>query len=344
MFELSASSADNSNIYNISGPVAHLVEHLACTEEVAGSSPVGSIYNKNMGIDTSSIEDEIRSTDWLPKGIDLKDYVEWKWDSAGEENIGLKERIGKPRIEYNIFFDSFLERIRKFKENNPEKLKFFEAGSGHGNDFRVARDLFLKEGIDVDSLGVEYSEKEIRAGLEFYKDRDKEDEAQREIYKSLAQGDLRDLKNIKFLNSETGEFDRVEEIEDGTFGVIYFEAIMHAFGMGEGSYKEKKANALKMLKELYRIAQPGAMFFGRASIFGPDDQGKILSREEQINFLRENEEWRFFPHDIEEFKQMLEEVGFEEVEMDRLIRDSKKRATRRNINRIFFCCIKPESK
>jgi len=81
------------------------------------------------------------------------------------------------------------------------------------------------------------------------------------------------------------------------------------------------------------------MFFGRASIFGPDDQGKILSREEQINFLRENEEWRFFPHDIEEFKQMLEEV-----EMDRLIRDSKKRATRRNINRISFCCIKPESK
>lgn len=300
-----------------------------------------------MGIDRESpqMESEEKPADWLPKGIDLESYVEWKWDSVGEKNIGLKKRIGQPRIEHNPFFDYFLERIKKFKDNNPEKLKFFEAGSGHGNDYRVVKDLLMEEGLNVDTLGVEYSQKEIRDGLEFYQDRDGDKETHRDIAELMAQGDLRDLRNIKFLNPKTGEFDRVEEIEDGTYGVIYFEAIMHAFGMGEGSYKEKKANAMKMLKELNRIAQDGAMFFGRASVFGPDDQGKVLSEEEQMDFLRENNEWRFFPHDMEEFKKMLKEAGFEVVKMDRLIRDSKKeKATRRNVNRISFYCVKPENK
>ena len=120
---------------------------------------------------------------------------------------------------------------------------------------------------------------------------------------------------------------------------------MHAFGMGLGSYKEKKANAMKMLKELNRIAKPGAMFFGRGTVWGPDDQGnEIISKEDQFKNLREWNEWRFIPGNEQEFIKMLEEAGFEIDNMEIMIRKNEKRPRRKNWPRVAFMCKKPENK
>ena len=235
--------------------------------------------------------------DWLPDGTDAEHYLK-----EDKEWLGLDRRIGQPRILKNVYFQEVFDWIQKQYEHNPDGFSCFEAGCGHGNDLRA-----FKKKLDGKGrfLGVDISKAEIMHGMEYYHQQQQENtEESRELF---AQGDLRDLSHINIWDKKKGDFSKQTEIKDGEFDVVYMEAVIHGLGYGKKTYQEKKESAQQMLSELYRICKDGGKFFGRASVFGPD-----ISKEQQFEFVRKTNEWRFIP-EAQELEEMLKQTGFKNI-------------------------------
>lgn len=244
-------------------------------------------------------KDNSKSYDWLPDGRDTVAYLK-----EDEEWPKLERRLGKPRILDNFYFPEVMAWIKK-NFSNYDNFSYFEAGCGNGNDLRAIRKELGGRGH---FLGVDMSRAEIKSGLKYYQEQENEDiDEARELF---AQGNLRDLKDIKFYNGETNDYDRIGAINDGEFSVIYINAVLQGLGYGEKTYREKKAAAQEMLNELARICQPDGKFFGKISVFAPD-----IAKEQQFELFRQTSNWRFMP-DAEEFKKMLQNAGFSHIKMN----------------------------
>lgn len=234
-----------------------------------------------------------KPADWLPDGVDCDDYV-----NKDKEWRNLVHRLGMPRVLDNVYFPEVAEQVANKFENKPEDFSYFEAGCGHGNDFRAFKKAMEEKiGAGGRYLGVDMSQAEIIHGLDFYKDQEDSEKAKNEF----GQGNLRDLKNLKNLDGKP------LEIKDGEFDVAYFEAVLHGLGHGEDSYEKKKAAAQEMLNEIYRILKKDGQLFCRANVF--DGQ---IPKEEQFEHLRSTNQWRFWP-DADEFIAMLEQAGFRDI-------------------------------
>ncbi|MDZ7798248.1 MAG: class I SAM-dependent methyltransferase [Patescibacteria group bacterium] len=230
--------------------------------------------------------------DWLPGGTEqeqyLKEHKEWR---------GLEKRLGQPRILNNVYFPEILAWIQEEFKDNPDAFSYFEAGCGHGNDFRTIRKELKARGR---YLGVDMSKAEIIHGMKFYKDAE-------EARKLFAQGDLRNLRHVNIWDRGKRDFSQPVEIKDGEFDLIYMEAVLHGLGYSKKTFQEKKESAQQMLNELYRICKAGGKFFGRASIFG-----STITKEKQFELLRKTNNWRFIP-EAEEFKEILKKAGFTNI-------------------------------
>jgi len=58
---------------------------------------------------------------------------------------------------------------------------------------------------------------------------------------------------------------------------------------------------------MFRISKNGGKFFGRANTFSSK-----LTKQQQIDILREYNEWRFIP-DEDEFISMFKQAGFSNI-------------------------------
>ena len=72
--------------------------------------------------------------DWLPDGLDEKDYLK-----KDKEWPSLEKRLGNPRILQHIYLPEVLAWVQKEFKDNPDDFSYFEAGCGHGNDLRAIR-------------------------------------------------------------------------------------------------------------------------------------------------------------------------------------------------------------
>jgi len=280
----------------------------------------------------TTTERETKLDDSLPSGEDQKNYL-----NQTREWERLDNRLGEPRVEeHNIYLKEIIAWVAEKYKNNPEGFAFFEAGCGHGNDFRVLKKK-LQEIIGEQGrfLGVDFSEAEIERGLEFY--HEKKQENTTEARNSFAQGDLRNLKEVKTFNPETNDFSKSEKLADNSFDLIYMEAVLHGLGHGEGTYEGKKNAAQKALNELFRICKSGGRFFGRANAFDE----KAISKEEQFELLRANNDWRF-TSEVEELKEMLTQAGFRIIETSIIPHPgSEKDPSKKNRLKFTFMVEKP---
>ncbi|MBU0612412.1 class I SAM-dependent methyltransferase [Patescibacteria group bacterium] len=253
------------------------------------------------GMDEHAIEDEQgdveKPKDWLPDGTEQTDYLKKE-----KEWVGLDRRLGNPRILDHPYFWEVIDWVQKEHGDNPDELSYFEAGVGHGNDFRAIRNKLDGKGR---FLGVDMSEAEIFRGLDFYQEQEDTGEAR----KQFAQGDLTDLRHVNVWNAEQEDYSEPAEIEDGEFDLAYMEAVLHGLGYGRGTYQEKKEAAQQVLNELNRICKEGAKFFGRTSTFD-----ESLTKEQQMELLRDTDNWRFVPG-FQEFEEMLKEAGFKDIKV-----------------------------
>lgn len=221
----------------------------------------------------------------------------------------LEKRLGEPRVERNIYLQQILDWVGEKYKNNPEEFAYFEAGCGDGNDFRVLKKKIQEIiGEHGQFLGVDFSEAEIERGLEFY--HQEQEENTEKVKKLFAQGNLKDLKEVNTFNPETNDFSKPTKLEDNSFDLIYMEAVLHGLGKGEGTYEGKKAAGQKMFDELFRICKSGGRFFGRANTFDET----TITKEQQFELLRADNDWKFIPEN-EELKKMLVQAGFRIIEI-----------------------------
>lgn len=242
--------------------------------------------------------------DWLPDGTTGEEshYV-----SVDNEWTSLEKRIGLQRIKEHPNFMEIIAWVKNKYKENPEDFYFFEAGCGHGNDFRAMKEEIERElKININEehfLGVDISGKEIKRGLEYYKE--KKDENTEQARKLFAQGNLCDLNHINKWDNEKEDFSQEMSIKDKQFDLLYMEAVLHGLGHGKKTYQEKKEAAQLLFNELYRICKEGGRFFGRVNTFDSD----VISKDEQFTLMREADNWRFIPGK-EEFEEMLQKAGF----------------------------------
>jgi len=256
--------------------------------------------------------------DWLPDGLDEKDYLK-----EDKEWPGLEKRLGNPRILKHIYWPEVLAWIQKEFKDNPDDFSYFEAGCGHGNDLRAIRKELEERGH---FLGVDMSTAEIMRGMEFRR----EQEDTKESKKLFAQGDLRDLKHINIWDEVKENFSKPAEIKDGEFDVVYTEAVLHGLGYGKNTYKEKKESAQQFLNELYRVCKVEGKLFGRANVF---DQ--IITKEQQFELMRRINDWRFIP-EAKELEEMLKQAGFKNIKITLEIREDKEKDDLRRKNNLRF--------
>lgn len=235
--------------------------------------------------------------DWLPDGANTEHYLK-----EDKEWLGLEKRIGQSRILKNVYFQEVFDWIQKKHKDNPDGFSYFDAGCGHGNDLRAFK---KKLGNRGHFLGVDMSKAEIMHGIEYYHQQEQENaEESRELF---AQGDLRDLSHINIWDEEKGDFSRQTGIKNNGFDLVYMEAVLHGLGYGKKTYQEKKESAQQMFDELYRVCKVGGKFFGRANIFGPN-----ITKEQQLERMRQANEWRFIP-EAQELEEMLRQAGFKNI-------------------------------
>jgi SAM-dependent methyltransferase len=245
--------------------------------------------------DRLDAQDQIRATDQLPEGEPDEGYLK-----EDREWPRLENRLGQSRILIHRYFTEVLGWIKQ--KDNPDNFSYFEAGCGHGNDLRAIRKELEKRGR---FLGVDLSRAEIMHGLNFYKQRDNEDS---ETAKKLfAVGNLGNLRHLNAWDQGNKKFSQKLSIDDGEFDLIYIEAVLHSFGYGYKTYREKKAAAQQFFNELARICKSGGKFFGRAIVFA-----SFMTEEQRFKILRQYGRWHFYPT-ANEFKSMLEEAGFKNI-------------------------------
>lgn len=230
--------------------------------------------------------------DRLPDGADQVKYM-----NANYEWPGLVDHLGEPRIFAHPYFrEAMAWRTLEFIDRE-DSFSFLDAGCGHGNDLRALR---TRLGAKGRFLGVDMSIATLQAGLDFYEMH--ENENRQEAQKLFAVGNLRDLRQVYTLNDMSL---KPLKLEDPSFDLVYFEAMLQASGHGYGTYRQKKEAAQKTLNELARVTKPGGKLLGRVTVFL-----SYLSKEERFQILREESNWRFIPNG-EELFIMLEEAGFE---------------------------------
>ncbi len=234
--------------------------------------------------------------DWLPDGTEKDHYLK-----EDKEWPGLENRLGEPRILKHTYFSEVFAWIQNKYKENPDDFSFFEAGCGHGNDLRAIREKLGKRGR---FLGVDMSAAEMMHGMQFYRPQENTEES-RIVF---AQGDLRHLRQVHIWNEEKGTFSQPAELYDGEFDLMYMEAVLHGFGYGKNTYREKKEAAQQVLNGLYRICKSGGKFFGRATVF--DD---TLTEQQRLEHLRATNNWRFVPG-VAELEEMFNQAGFTSIE------------------------------
>jgi hypothetical protein len=90
-------STSNFGANNLCGPLAHLVERLVCTEEVAGSSPVGSTNEKTALVAVFSLVDysprrtQQGRVDVELLGVVLQTMCKFAARKAGTVNMGASD-------------------------------------------------------------------------------------------------------------------------------------------------------------------------------------------------------------------------------------------------------------
>lgn len=229
--------------------------------------------------------------DKLPDGT-----AEYQYMNANYEWPGLSGRLGEPRIFAHPYFIEAMAWVQLACIGNEGSFSFLDAGCGHGNDVRALRTRIVG---NVTFLGVDLSVATLQAGLDYYENH--ENENRLEAQKLFAVGNLRDLRRVYTLE---GMSLKPLKIEDASFDLVYFEAMLQASGHGYGTYRQKKEAAQKILNELARVTKPGGKLLGRVTVFASS-----LSKEQRFDVLRQEGNWRFIPGG-EEFLSMLEEAGF----------------------------------
>lgn len=236
---------------------------------------------------------------------------------------GLENRLGAPRIDRHIYFPEF-KRIVESHELSPDEMSFLEAGVGHGNDIRVVKQLLDQNGYkDSRILGIDYSEAEIKTGLNYYRDNQQSNVL-------FAQGDLRDLHHINKWGNEARSYCQEGAIKDGEFRFIYLEAILHAMGIVSNKYEDKKQAAQDVLKELHRVCMKGGIFFGRLNAY---ENGR------RVELVNKFDEWRFIP-EIDELNQIMQEVGFNIIQEQIKPRKIDKKPQNEGKYRYSFVAVK----
>ncbi len=238
-----------------------------------------------------------KPADWLPDGSEQTAYIK-----RSQEWPNLEKRLGQPRILDHVYCQEIISWIKEKFKDQPQAFSFFEACSGHGNDLRAFRNKLGQIGR---FLGIDISQAEIERGLKFYHERD--GEVPEEAAKLFAQGDLLDLKHLNAWDEEKKDFSRPLEIKDEEFDLAYMEANLHAFGYGKKTFQEKRQTGQLYFNEICRILKPGGKLFGRANTFN-----STLPKDEQLEQLRQTNEWRFFPDD-KELLAMIKQAGFTKI-------------------------------
>ncbi|MFA5023980.1 MAG: class I SAM-dependent methyltransferase [Patescibacteria group bacterium] len=235
--------------------------------------------------------------DWLPDGTEASAYV-----NSDDEWPRLIDRLGNPRIVEHHFLAKILSWIQETYGNEPSGLSYLEVGCGHGNDLRAIKEK-LRAGR---FLGVDISMPEILRGLDYYGK--EKNESRNAAVRLFAQGDIRNLKDLRFWNELTTNFSRPGGIKDREFNLLYLEAVLHGLGHKAKTYTEKKASAQRLLDELFRVCSPGGKFFGRANCFSG------INPLARLDVLRQYNNWQFIA-DTEELKQMFQRAGFRLLEI-----------------------------